>query len=169
MIYIPRRVNPRVFNVFYIVVKVKICELATGNNLTEEWTFLPEKSPMAGNWNHLVNTETGIAGKNFLLLDFDFQAASDEPGDLLALNLVSRKTFWMKKNTIENQIYAKASDVDFDGNEYDRGSLHFIDIVSSSRQINFGRGSIDISYRFEELDLENITIGWFNVVYVYDS
>ena len=33
-------------------------------------------------------------------------------GDLLILNLASRKQFWIRKTSIDNQIKAKATDVD---------------------------------------------------------
>ena len=145
-------------------VKVKICELATGNKITEEWTFLPDNFPFTGDWRHL---KTAIAGKNFLFLDFPFRASGDEPGNLLVLNLVSRKQFWMKIDMIENKIKAKAPELDVDGNEYNLESLDFFNLRRKTYQMNFGRGFIDISYRcrLTSFDLDyglrwtNFTVG----------
>ena len=93
-------------------MKLTICELATGNKFTEEWTFLPKT------WQYPVNEQRTFFSKNFVILDFckhhqyvDF----DDPGRLLILNMVTRKQFWIEKQTIENQIKANAPDVDEEG------------------------------------------------------
>ena len=93
-------------------MKLTICELSTGNKFTEDWTFLPKT------WQYPVNEQRTFFSKNFVILDFckhhqyvDF----DDPGRLLILNMVTRKQFWIEKQTIENQIKANAPDVDEEG------------------------------------------------------
>ena len=84
-------------------MKLKICELATGNKFTEKWTFLPKS------WQHPVNEELFRFSGNFVILDFckhEKYVDFDDPGKLLILNLVSRQQFWIEKRTIENQIKA---------------------------------------------------------------
>ena len=51
---------------------------------------------------------------NFVILDFckhEIYVDFEDPGKLFILNLVTRKQFWIEKQTIENQIKAKAPDV----------------------------------------------------------
>ena len=86
-------------------MKLKICELATGNKFTEKWTFLPKS------WQHPVNEELFRFSENFVILDFckhEKYVDFDDPGKLLILNLVTRQQFWIEKRTIENQIKANA-------------------------------------------------------------
>ena len=45
-------------------MKLKICELATGNNVTEEWTFLPK------NHEYPLSVEMSQFHENFALLYF---------------------------------------------------------------------------------------------------
>ena len=131
---------------------MKICELATGRKFTEEWTFLPDTSAITSphdgklNGNHLVDFERGIFNENYLLLDFQF-AATKETGDLLMLNLVSRKQFWMMKQQIGSKIQAKAPEVDFYGRHYNVDALNNLNLRGGSHRMNFERSEIEISFR----------------------
>ena len=66
-------------------MKLKICELATRNKFTEEWTFLSEN----------LKSHFRAAGFKFL--------------GVLLLNLVSRKQLLVERERILNQMKAKAS------------------------------------------------------------
>ena len=91
--------------------KLKICELATGNKNQEEWSFLPN------GWKCPLEAARTIFDKNFLFVEFEHPWGNffmhpdlSENGDLLILNLASRKPFWMKKHFLEDEIKAKARD-----------------------------------------------------------
>ena len=61
-----------------------------------------------------MNEKRTFFSKNFVILDFckhEKYVDFDDPGKLLILNLVTRQQFWIEKQTIENQIKAKAPDV----------------------------------------------------------
>ena len=61
-----------------------------------------------------MNEKRTFFSKNFVILDFckhERYVDFDDPGKLLILNLVTRQQFWIEKQTIENQIKAKAPDV----------------------------------------------------------
>ena len=94
-------------------VKLKVLERCTGHKKVEEWTFLPK------DWNYdLVLWSKPIHfDKNFALLEFDTR---DDPSrdDILILNLVTRKSFWMRSTTVETQVKEKAAD------QIDLGNLH---------------------------------------------
>ena len=77
-------------------MKLKICELATGNKFTEEWTFLPK------NCQHTVCKDTIQFYQNFALID------CNRLHDILMLNLATRKQFWVRGDNIINQMKAKA-------------------------------------------------------------
>ena len=136
------------FDIYISHLKVTICELATGHKFTEEWTFLPDTTPNERDWNDLVDFETGISHENYLLLDFEFDA-TEESGDLLMLNLVSRKQFWMTKQNIRNQIKEKAPEVDFNGDHYNANALNDFNIMEGSRRMHVERSEIEINYRFK--------------------
>ena len=94
-------------------VKLKVLERCTGHKKVEEWTFLPK------DWNYdLVLWSKPIHfDKNFALLEFDTR---DDPSrdDILILNLVTRKSFWMRSTTVETQVKEKAAD------QIDLGNFH---------------------------------------------
>ena len=86
-------------------MKLKVLERCTGHKKVEEWMFLPK------NWNYHLDFwgyRTIIFEKNFALLKFD---TLDNPSrdDILILNLVTRKSFWMRTTTIETQVKEKAA------------------------------------------------------------
>ena len=74
----------------------KICELATGNKFVEEWTFLPEDC------EHTLCKGTTQFDQNFALI------SCNQLRDILMLNLVTRKQFWVHGENIINQMKAKA-------------------------------------------------------------
>ena len=74
--------------------KLKICELATGNKFTEEWTFVPE------NCKHGLRVAIKDLQENFALV-----FKGDE---ILLLNLATRKQFSVRTDNIINQMKAKA-------------------------------------------------------------
>ena len=74
-------------------------ELATGNKHKEEWTFLPR------NWRNPVYRKQIFFNKNFALFGFlPWYTYPRGTGDILLLNMASRKKFWMERRKIENQI-----------------------------------------------------------------
>ena len=86
-------------------VKLKVLERCTGHKKVEEWTFLPK------DWKYGLKTwgqSPIIFEKNFALLIFDtwFNPSRD---DILILNLVTRKSFWMRSTTVKTQIKEKAA------------------------------------------------------------
>ena len=74
-------------------MKLKICELATGNKFTEEWTFLSEDQK-----HHFRGAQLRIK-ENFALLFSSY--------GILMLNLVTRKQFLVERENILNQMVAK--------------------------------------------------------------
>ena len=93
-------------------VKLKVLERSTGNKKVEEWTFLPK------DWNYdlkIWDPDTVIFEKNFALLKF-FIGYTSSGDDILLLNLVTRKLFWMRTTTVKTQMKEKAAgQVDFGG------------------------------------------------------
>ena len=77
-------------------MKLKICELATGNKFTEEWTFLPK------NCQHTVCKGSIQFYQNFALI------GCNRHRDILMLNLATRKQFWVNSKNIINKMKAKA-------------------------------------------------------------
>ena len=83
-------------------VKHKIRELSTGNQNVEEWTFLPE------DWQYPLNTSRIIFARNFVLLKF-FTWGNRNTDDLMVLNLITRKPYWMETRIIETQAKEKVA------------------------------------------------------------
>ena len=101
--------------------KLSICELATGKKNFEEWNFLPR------NWDHYLSEKMIVLEDNFIALIFDdhmfrpygtsWNLEGHGRGDLLILNLATRKKIWMKRSQIENQMKAKVYEKGGNGNE----------------------------------------------------
>ena len=90
-------------------VKLKVLELSTGNQNVEEWTFLPK------DWQYPLNTPCIIFARNFVLLKF-FTWGNRNTDDLMVLNLITRKSFWMGTRIIETQAKEKvAGQMDLSG------------------------------------------------------
>ena len=68
-------------------------------------------------------------------------------GDLLILNLATRKKFWMTRSVIENQIKTKVTDVDDDGNPFDLDD--FLVNQSSILEMTIGTHEIEVKYQIE--------------------
>ena len=87
-------------------MKLKVLERSTGYKKVEEWTFLPK------GWNYWLkpwDPESVIFEKTFALLRFDTRYNSPSSDDILILNLVTRKLFWMRNRTVRNQIMEKVA------------------------------------------------------------
>ena len=95
-------------------MKLKVCELATGNKFTEEWDFLPK------NWKNALDTTLTIFDKNFVYLEFEenYDPDAGELGDVLILNLATRQKFWMDRREIRSKIRMKIPDIDLDGEPF---------------------------------------------------
>lgn len=131
--------------------KLSICELATGKEHFEEWNFLPKK------WNHHLGEKMIVLEDNFLALIFDDRmfrpyGNSDKlhghgRGDLLILNLASRKKFWMKRSQIENEMKAKVYEDGGDGAQYDYDELRVDDSMIDEMKV--GKHEIEIKYKLD--------------------
>ena len=113
-------------------LKRKVVELSTGDKKVEEWKFLPR------DWKHCY-VKKPIICKTFLFMEFFHRIENlrMNTGDILILNLVTRKKFWMWKEILTTQIKEKAAGR--------------IDLVE-----RFGRREdIPISIRFSQMIVEN--------------
>ena len=152
--------------------KLSICELATGNKNPEEWTFLPK------NWNHSLVEKAIVVeydtNSNFFALIFDdrmFRPYGESSsleghgrGDLLILNLASRKKFWMKRSQIENQMKAKVYEEGGDGAQYDYDELRVDDSLIDEMKV--GTHEIEIKYKLDyRYGGGFLTLGSFKISY----
>ena len=85
-------------------LKRKVVELSTGDKKVEEWKFLPR------DWKHCY-VKKPIICKTFLFMEFFHRIENlrMNTGDILILNLVTRKKFWMWKEILTTQIKEKAA------------------------------------------------------------
>ena len=91
-------------------------ELATGKKTYEEWRFLPRnwRNPIhrkqiffVQKWGHELS-----CGRNIVLFGFlPWYKYPKGTGDILILNMASRKKFWMQKAKLENEIMSKDTSV----------------------------------------------------------
>lgn len=125
-----------------LLVKPRILELSTGMNNVEEWSFLPETRRFYLGSKRFDNHIAFIlVAKSGLVHDYD---------DLLILNLISRKQFWMKTLAIANQMRTQVGD----RNSVDTISRLMGDPRFSSQ---IGKDGIEIKYQVRlwlEIDLE---------------
>ena len=107
------RIFIRLFKKYLTVIfpiKIKVCELATGNHYLEEWKVLPDS------WSHefatVIDTNGGtIFNKNFVLLETYDDSTDEMEGDVfLILNLVTRKRFSIGKELLEETILSLTDD-----------------------------------------------------------
>ena len=84
-------------------LKLKVLEMSTGRNKVEEWNFLPT------NWDHALHD--ALCDKNFFILDFGTSGKFEftDTDDILILNMVTRKKFWMRSGTLRTQVEEKAA------------------------------------------------------------
>jgi len=143
---------------------MKVRDQWRGKKNAVEWTFLPK------NWAYLLSFDRSrrpvLFDENFVILCFDIwdPIRRSAKGDLLILNLVSRKQFWMKKELVANEIKAKVTDVDENGDPFDlNGDEFWLDFSKSMpRQIKTGKHEIEIKYQLEfEMDHGEAIIGSF--------
>ena len=83
--------------------------------------------------------------------------------DILILNLESRKTFWIRKAQLEDQIREKTPKVDeegepFDVNNFRVGVTRFLPQSLHSFPMNPGVNSIAVLYRME-LEYGRVSLG----------
>ena len=88
-------------------VKLKVLERSTGNKKVEEWTFLPK------NWNYSLEDRGPrpvLFEKNFAILKFHIWGdLGTDTGDIMILNLVTRRSFWIRHATLVTQMKEKAA------------------------------------------------------------
>ena len=96
----------------FISDKATILERATGKKNVEEWSFLPGTARIYEFDTFYKRTTQNRFrfDKNFVIIIFDYRDADNNIGDLLLLNLVSRKQFWMKRAEVTNKIMIKIPD-----------------------------------------------------------
>ena len=89
-------------------MKVKVCELATGNQYLEEWKVFPDS------WPHEFATVIDtIFNKNFVLLEiYDDSTDEIEADRFFILNLVTRKRFSIGREDLEETIFSLIDEVD---------------------------------------------------------
>ena len=81
-------------------IKFKICELATGNQHQEEWLVLPENLLHA---NYSVDDGwMYFSDKNLAAIEIETHGWYSQ---LLILNLVTRKRYWIESDSLEDKIY----------------------------------------------------------------
>ena len=85
-----------------IGIKTAVCELSTGKRRYEEWTFLPRNWPHELSPPHISKIFVAFQFYRSFLHEenniFEFMGSSDE--DFMVLNLISRKTYWVKVNPL---------------------------------------------------------------------
>ena len=94
----------------------------------------------------------------FIVFNFSSKRFTDngnlrtDNGDLLILNLTSRKQFWMKKSSIQKQIIAKLEEVAGDRPSYGkiiRYQSWCHPVRSMPREIETGKQEIEMNYCIE--------------------
>ena len=150
-------------------MKLKILELATGNENVEGWTFLEDWPNGRGLCR--LDEDAIIFDKHFAMFGFREgryeenaeylrqypngprsmalwpHMAWDKMDDILILNLTSRKQFWMKTKALVRQAKEKATDEENRGipyNQYEVNSWRF-EIDSMTTRVN----EIEIQCGFE--------------------
>ena len=131
--------------------KLSIYELATGKKNFEEWDFLPK------NWDHYLSERMIVLEDNFIALIFDdhmfrpygtsWNLEGHGRGDLLILNLATRKKFWMKRSQIENKMKEKIYEKGGIGARYDYDELRVDD--SMIHEMKVGTHEIKIKYSLD--------------------
>ena len=117
-------------------MQLTVVELSTGKKNTEEWLFLPN------DWRFPL-TSAIIFERNFAVLSFNTRYDSNtDTNNLLILNLVTRKQFWMRKETIFNQAKEKADLYGLRINSFIRGGA----MRSGAIEMYVGNDGIIIKY-----------------------
>jgi len=128
--------------------KHTVVELATGNKHKEEWTFLPR------NWRNPVYRKQIFFNKNFALFGFlSWYTYPKGTGDILLLNMASRKKFWMKRRKIEIKLDSQMNwsmdnflDSDlflkFDDQNELSGEVEVVNVEATNSNYNFDYGAM---------------------------
>ena len=142
--------NSALFGGNFILYKAKVLERATGKKNLEEWSFLPWTARFYEDiyWD---NTDRILFDKNFVFIMFKIWEVDKNTGDLLILNLVSRKQFWMKKAEVCNQIKINIPDYPAD---LSRIHLHQQEL----RLMVVGENGIQIKYQVDTFGLRAVGI-----------
>ena len=131
----------RLFKKYLTVIspmKIKVCELATGNQYLEEWKVLPDS------WSHEFATVIDtIFNKNFVLLETYDDSTDEMEGDVfLILNLVTRKRFSIGKELLEETILSLTEDAI----SVDMGDYGPSPEITKICQMVVGTNQIEIKY-----------------------
>ena len=117
-------------------MQLTVLERSTGKKNAEEWLFLPN------DWRFPL-TSAIIFERNFAVLSFNTRYDSNtDTNNLLILNLVTRKQFWMRKETIFNQAKEKADLYGLRINSFIRGGA----MRSGAIEMYVGNDGIIIKY-----------------------
>ena len=132
-------------------MKLKVLECSTGKDKVEEWTFLP------ADWDHELVRRPKF-DKNFAFLDFETRGKFEftDTGDILILNMITRKKFWMRMETLIAQIKEKTARIDFE---------EFRGRTANARQMNVKKDGIVVNYEIQSG--RGSTLGWFSNSYIY--
>ena len=147
-------------------VKLKVLERSTGHKKVEEWTFLPKDWIYDLIGNYLVGTMIWgqrpiIFEKNFALLIFDTWPNLSRD-DIMILNLVTRKSFWMRSWTVKTQIKEKAAgQIDLGDLWIDRFRVYGMIVENDRLLIQY-----EIRMRGE---IQAVTLGWFSIPKIWIS
>ena len=133
-------------NLVSVVLEFRIC----GRKNLEEWSFLPGAARFYEDI-HWDNTDRILFDKNFVFIMFKIWEVDKNTGDLLILNLVSRKQFWMKKAEVCNQIKTNIPDYPAD---LSRIHLHQQEL----RLMVVGENGIQIKYQVDTFGLRAVGI-----------
>lgn len=144
--------------------KTSVCELSTGKRRYEEWTFLPR------NWPHELSPPH--ISKNFVAFQFyrsflheednafEFMGSSDE--DFMVLDLISRKTYWVKVNPIAVKLKNMCRN-DNEGNAIDWNGLNLmmasVDRITKEKDSVSCRCTFVFSRFFDMEQFENLQMG----------
>ena len=134
----------------------------------EEWTFLPT------NWKNLVDRKQLWISKNFVIFGFFHGYPRPYPqgtGDILILNMASRKRFWMQTEKIQDEVKAKMTSTSaFQFSEYDthstRPKVQWMFSWAKKNEMRPGTDGI-----FVKIDIETMygfpKLGGFSVLKVH--
>jgi len=144
--------------------KTAVCELSTGKRRYEEWTFLPR------NWPHELSPPH--ISKNFVAFQFyrsflheennifEFMGSSDE--DFMVLNLISRKTYWVKVNPLAVKLKNMCRN-DHEGQAIDWNGLNLmmasVDKITKEENSLACRCTFVFSRFFDMDQFENLRMG----------
>ena len=121
-------------------IKIKVCELATGNQYLEEWNVLPDSWPYE--FATVIDT---VFNKNFVLFETYDDSTEELDGDMyLILNLVTRKRFSIGKELVDETILSMIDD--FDGISVDMGNYGPDIEKTKVCQMVVGTNQIEIKY-----------------------